>query len=75
MRHAYSKQRRPNGALEAEPAWRTKEMHLKILIVLTSHDQLGNTGRKTGFWLEEFAAPYGGFQFRSLGAHGVGDEF
>jgi len=31
---------------------------LKILIVLTSHDQLGNTGRKTGFWLEEFAAPY-----------------
>jgi putative intracellular protease/amidase len=31
---------------------------LKILIVLTSHEQLGNTGRKTGFWLEEFAAPY-----------------
>jgi len=31
---------------------------LKILIVLTSHDQLGNTGKKTGFWLEEFAAPY-----------------
>lgn len=30
----------------------------KILIVLTSHDQLGNTGKKTGFWLEEFAAPY-----------------
>jgi putative intracellular protease/amidase len=30
----------------------------KILIVLTSHDQLGNTGLKTGFWLEEFAAPY-----------------
>nr|WP_225778126.1 type 1 glutamine amidotransferase domain-containing protein [Pseudomonas sp. Marseille-Q3773] len=29
-----------------------------ILMVLTSHDQLGNTGRKTGFWLEEFAAPY-----------------
>ena len=26
-------------------------------MVLTSHDQLGNTGRKTGFWLEEFAAP------------------
>ena len=48
---------------------------MKILMVLTSHDQLGNTGRKTGFWLEEFAAPYGGFQFRSLGAHGVGDEF
>ncbi|UGB45458.1 type 1 glutamine amidotransferase domain-containing protein [Frateuria edaphi] len=30
----------------------------KILMVLTSHDTLGNTGRKTGFWLEEFAAPY-----------------
>jgi len=31
---------------------------MKILIVLTSHDQLGNTGKKTGFWLEEFAEPY-----------------
>jgi putative intracellular protease/amidase len=31
---------------------------VKILVVLTSHDQLGNTGRKTGFWLEELAAPY-----------------
>jgi len=31
---------------------------MKILIVLTSHDQLGNTGHKTGFWLEELAAPY-----------------
>jgi putative intracellular protease/amidase len=31
-------------------------------MVLTSHDQLGNTGRKTGFWLEEFAAPYYGFK-------------
>ncbi|MCJ8274276.1 MAG: type 1 glutamine amidotransferase domain-containing protein [Psychrosphaera sp.] len=30
----------------------------KILIVLTSHDKLGDTGNKTGFWLEEFAAPY-----------------
>jgi putative intracellular protease/amidase len=30
----------------------------KVLIVLTSHDQLGTTGAKTGFWLEEFAAPY-----------------
>lgn len=29
-----------------------------ILVILTSHDQLGNTGRKTGFWLEELAAPY-----------------
>ncbi len=31
---------------------------MKILMVLTSHDQLGNTEHKTGFWLEEFAAPY-----------------
>ncbi len=34
-------------------------------MVLTSHDQLGNTGRKTGFWLEEFAAPY--YVFRDAG--------
>src|SRR3954464_5786081 len=38
---------------------------MKILMVLTSHDTLGNTGRKTGFWLEEFAAPY--FVFRDAG--------
>lgn len=31
---------------------------MKVLMVLTSHDQLGDTGEKTGFWLEEFAAPY-----------------
>ena len=31
---------------------------MNVLMVLTSHDQLGDTGRKTGFWLEEFAAPY-----------------
>ena len=30
---------------------------MNILMVLTSHDQLGNSGEKTGFWLEEFAAP------------------
>jgi putative intracellular protease/amidase len=35
---------------------------MKVLIVLTSHDQLGNTGRKTGFWLEELAAPFYAFQ-------------
>lgn len=38
---------------------------MKILMVMTSHDQLGNTGRKTGLWLEEFAAPY--FVFRDAG--------
>lgn len=40
---------------------------MKILMVLTSHDVLGNTGRKTGFWLEEFAAPH--FVFRDAGVH------
>ncbi|MCV2355427.1 type 1 glutamine amidotransferase domain-containing protein [Paucibacter sp. B2R-40] len=39
---------------------------MKILMVLTSHDQLGSTGLKTGFWLEEFAAPY--FVFKDAGA-------
>lgn len=39
---------------------------MNILMVLTSHNQLGNTGRETGFWLEEFAAPY--FVFRDAGA-------
>ena len=39
---------------------------MKILMVLTSHDQLGDTGRKTGFWLEEFAAPY--YAFKDAGA-------
>jgi len=38
---------------------------MKILMVFTSHDQLGNTGEKTGFWLEEGAAPY--FVFRDAG--------
>ncbi len=39
---------------------------MKILMVLTSHDKLGNTGHKTGFWLEEFAAPY--YVFKDAGA-------
>src|ERR1700728_2277603 len=43
-----------------------RRRNMKILRVLTSHGQLGNTGRKTGFWLEEFAAPY--FVFRDAGA-------
>ncbi|MBB4228765.1 putative intracellular protease/amidase [Rhizobium mongolense] len=38
---------------------------MKIAIVLTSHDQLGDTGKKTGFWLEELAAPY--LLFREAG--------
>jgi len=39
---------------------------MNILLVLTSHDQLGDTGKKTGFWLEEFAAPY--YVFKDAGA-------
>ena len=39
---------------------------MRILMVLTSHDKLGDTGRKTGFWLEEFAAPY--YTFLDVGA-------
>lgn len=39
---------------------------MKVLIVLTSHDKLGDTGEKTGFWLEEFAAPY--YALRDTGA-------
>jgi putative intracellular protease/amidase len=41
------------------------EVLVKVLMVLTSHDQLGNTGRKTGFWLEELAAPY--YVFKDAG--------
>ena len=39
---------------------------MRVLMVLTSHDKLGDTGKKTGFWLEEFAAPY--FTFLDAGA-------
>jgi putative intracellular protease/amidase len=38
---------------------------MNILMVLTSHDRLGNTGKATGFWLEEFAAPY--YTFKDAG--------
>ncbi|GAA3550146.1 type 1 glutamine amidotransferase domain-containing protein [Zobellella aerophila] len=39
---------------------------MRILMILTSHDRLGDTGKKTGFWLEEFAAPY--YVFKDAGA-------
>ena len=39
---------------------------MNVLIVLTSHDRLGDTGKKTGFWLEEFAAPY--YRLKDAGA-------
>lgn len=40
---------------------------MNILMILTSHDQLGHTGHKTGFWLEEFTAPY--YVFKDAGAN------
>ena len=42
---------------------------MKVLIVLTSHSELGNTGKKTGFWIEEFAAPY--YTLKDAGAQVV----
>jgi putative intracellular protease/amidase len=42
---------------------------MKVLMVLTSHSELGNTGRKTGFWLEELAAPY--YTFKDAGVEVV----
>src|ERR1700712_5441393 len=55
---------RLHGGPSKQPTRRRSDM--KILMVLTSHDQLGNTGRKTGFWLEELAAPY--YTFKDAGA-------
>src|SRR5262249_54099321 len=45
---------------------RQRSRVMKVLMVLTSHDKLGDTGRKTGFWLEELAAPY--YEFKDAGA-------
>src|SRR5512144_886262 len=45
---------------------RTRNATMKILMVLTSHNRLGDTGKKTGFWLEEFAEPY--YVFKDAGA-------
>jgi putative intracellular protease/amidase len=58
----------PAAVLAVFSAWRratTKEKIMKVLMVITSHYQLGNTGRKTGFWLEELAAPY--YVFKDAG--------
>ena len=47
------------GAVTLNFALNNKNTAMKnILFVLTSHEDLGNTGEKTGFWVEEFAAPY-----------------
>jgi putative intracellular protease/amidase len=58
----------PFGQRDAALRWLRTEGRtaVRILVVLTSHDQLGTTGRKTGFWLEELAAPY--YVFKDAGA-------
>src|SRR3984957_15604514 len=53
----------PDGALPKKT--QLTETVMNVLMVITSHDQLGNTGRKTGFWLEELAAPY--YVFKDAG--------
>ena len=52
------KNERPSETVSEENTEIKKEKEMKILFVLTSHDQLGDTGKKTGFWVEEFANPY-----------------
>jgi putative intracellular protease/amidase len=58
----------PFGQRDAALLWLRTDGRtaVRILIVLTSHDQLGTSGRKTGFWLEELAAPY--YVFKDAGA-------
>ena len=46
------------GCLSATAQKKNKNDMKKVLFVLTSHDKLGDTGEKTGYWTEEFAAPY-----------------
>ena len=55
-----------DGKTLASPSSIQRGRFMKILMILTSHDQLGDTGKKTGFWLEEFAAPY--YVFKDAGA-------
>ena len=52
--------------IEGAALLRRWRLNVKILMILTSHDELGDTGKKTGFWLEEFAAPY--YVFKDAGA-------
>jgi len=58
--------RRHNASRSVETLPKRKEVGMTILMVLTSHDMLGNTGRKTGFWLEELAGPH--YTFKDAGA-------
>jgi len=59
-------QRRPVAVETSQGNMTMGGFFMKVLIVLTSHDRLGDTGKPTGFWLEEFAAPY--FVLRDAGA-------
>src|SRR5664279_1845771 len=64
--HSLLPQKHGNGTGKSQFAhWHNRRIIMKILIVLTSHDELGDTGKKTGFWLEEFAAPY--YVFKDAG--------
>ena len=53
-----TKKETPSEKVSEEKFELQKEKQMKILFVLTSHDKLGDTGKKTGFWVEEFANPY-----------------
>ncbi|SFD39774.1 type 1 glutamine amidotransferase domain-containing protein [Algibacter pectinivorans] len=53
-----SKSTTPSETVLEEKTELKKEKDMKVLFVLTSHDKLGDTGKKTGFWVEEFANPY-----------------
>jgi putative intracellular protease/amidase len=64
-RHGQSKKAHLSRT-EIEGGYYSKDSDMKVLMVLTSHDTLGDTGRKTGFWLEELAAPY--YVFKDAGA-------
>lgn len=53
-----AKSEMPSEIVSEEKIETKKEKNMKVLFVLTSHDKLGDTGKKTGFWVEEFASPY-----------------
>jgi putative intracellular protease/amidase len=53
-----NKNNKPSESVSEEKPELKKEKNMNILFVLTSHDKLGDTGEKTGFWIEEFANPY-----------------
>ena len=53
-----TKKQTPSEKVSEEKIELQKQKEMKILFVLTSHDKLGDTGKKTGFWVEEFANPY-----------------